>query len=176
MKTHSTSGYYSFLGSSFNELINWKYFNFICLFSILFFHQGISQVNQFGIPFSHEQLLASDSNSLPSEFNSNQKHTYVYKEAQFNSQQYDSFESYIAAKVKFPRKGSESGQFGLLKADFIIHADGSMGRIEFLESPGQAFEQEVRRVLLEMPQWTPALYGSEGIESTYKLRVRFTLH
>jgi TonB family protein len=63
---------------------------------------------------------------------------------------------FLAENVHYPESMYESGISGRVGASFIVEQDGTLSDIQITQSMGDAFDEEVIRVLGKMPRWTPA--------------------
>ena len=79
------------------------------------------------------------------------------------------FRSWVAQEFKIPAIAAENGIQGKVVVQFVIEKDGRLSSIEFLQSPDRVYEDEVRRVLMKSPKWTP------GRQRDAVVRVRYIL-
>lgn len=64
---------------------------------------------------------------------------------------------------------------GRVVVSFFVEADGSISGVKTVRSLAPAFDQEVERVVREMPHWLPAELGGEPIRTRYQLPIYFRL-
>ena len=93
-----------------------------------------------------------------------------------SSPEYTNVNEYIHSNMEFPEEAREIGLSGLVKVRFDINKDGSIGNVDFLESPDISFNEEVLRLLDKMPNWKPALSANSTVVSRYQLNINFSLH
>ena len=67
----------------------------------------------------------------------------------------NTFRAWFSGEFKIPAIAAENGIQGRVVMKFVIEKDGSIGGIEFLQSPDKVYEDEARRVLMKSPRWTP---------------------
>ncbi|MBO5758606.1 MAG: TonB family protein, partial [Rikenellaceae bacterium] len=79
------------------------------------------------------------------------------------------FRMWVAQEFKIPAIAAENGIQGKVVVQFVIEKDGRLSSIEFLQSPDRVYEDEVRRVLMKSPKWTP------GRQRDAVVRVRYIL-
>lgn len=91
------------------------------------------------------------------------------------SKKYKDINDYISKALVFPEEGIETGKSGMMKVQFQIMKDGSTSHIQFIESPGEAFEKNVIDALQNAPLWTPANRNSKPVQTTYQLHINFSL-
>lgn len=66
----------------------------------------------------------------------------------------DSLYHYLK-NTNYPKELYESGISGKVYARFVVELDGSLSNITIMRSIGQAFDDEVIRVIENMPKWVP---------------------
>lgn len=81
----------------------------------------------------------------------------------------NTFRMWVAQEFKIPAIAAENGIQGKVVVQFVIEKDGRLSSIEFLQSPDRVYEDEVRRVLMKSPKWTP------GRQRDAVVRVRYIL-
>ena len=151
----------------------------IILFSLCY-SSGFSQVNHFTEDLNADINYTAMMNemSIPELEESFTKVTDVKitKQPQFRgSLKYPTVNQYISSKVNFPEEARIAGREGLVKVQFEIYPNGSIGNIIFLETPDISFNREVETLLQEIPQWRPAYSGDVPVTSRYQLNINFSL-
>lgn len=91
------------------------------------------------------------------------------------TKKYKDVNDFIYSKIEFPEEAREMGLYGVVKVQFEIMADGSIGNLTFLESPDEVFNSEVEKILTSMPNWQPAYSGLVPVKSRYQLNINFSL-
>ena len=81
----------------------------------------------------------------------------------------NTFRMWVAQEFKIPAIAAENGIQGKVVVQFVIEKDGRLSNIDFLQSPDRVYEDEVRRVLMKSPKWTP------GRQRDAVVRVRYIL-
>jgi protein TonB len=81
----------------------------------------------------------------------------------------NTFRTWFGGEFKYPAIAAENGIQGRIVVRFVIEKDGRLSSIEFLQSPDRVYEDEVRRVLMKSPKWTP------GRQRDAVVRVRYIL-
>lgn len=76
---------------------------------------------------------------------------------------------YVDSTLVFP-EAELSRSSALVELKFYIMPDGRPDNIQIITSPSKAFSDEVRRVIMNGPAWTPA--SSEGIYNNSELEMR----
>ena len=85
----------------------------------------------------------------------------------------DALRKFLEKNLRTPQD-LETGQNVLVKIRFVVGFDGTLKSFETVEDGGDAFNDEVKRVLKKMPQWIPGKTKGENISVYYTLPVRFT--
>lgn len=83
--------------------------------------------------------------------------------------------TYIATHLKYPESAAESGRYGSLKVHFEIQANGEIGEVNILQSPGDMFDRAILDVFAEMPRWKPATERNQPVASGHILQLEFRL-
>lgn len=65
---------------------------------------------------------------------------------------YEDLMNYLCNNIRYPQDSVQ----GLVIAEFIIEKDGSISHVRILRSAGETMDNEVIRLLQEMPKWEPA--------------------
>lgn len=91
------------------------------------------------------------------------------------TRKYRNVNDFIYSKIEFPEEAREMGLYGVVKVQFDILTDGSIGNLTFIQSPDEVFNNEVKKILASMPKWQPAYSGSMPVESRYQLNINFSL-
>src|SRR5688572_7835994 len=67
----------------------------------------------------------------------------------------------------------EAGQKKSVVVRFSVGADGSISQFEIMQSGGEAFDNEVIRVLKKMPKWKPAVQNGHNVTVMFTQPVTF---
>lgn len=151
-------------------------------FFALWLSTGFSQVDS---NYNLDQVQESDpltamnsnfelANKADSDYNNVVAKITTYPEFMGNAN-YSDVNTYIYSNLAFPEEARITGRSGLVKVQFDIYIDGTIGNINIVESPDSSFNNEVLRLLKEMPNWKPALSGTNAVKSRYQLNINFSL-
>lgn len=80
------------------------------------------------------------------------------------------FRKYISQNLRYPAAALEAGIEAEVLVEFYVAPDGSLDRLQVLESPGYGLGEEAIRLLKEGPAWLPAT--REGTPMRYKTSVK----
>ena len=83
----------------------------------------------------------------------------------------NTFRAWFSGEFKIPAIAAENGIQGKVVMKFVIEKDGSVGGIEFLQSPDKVYENEARRVLMKSPKWTPGRQRDQLVRVFYILPI-----
>jgi protein TonB len=83
----------------------------------------------------------------------------------------NTFRTWFSGEFKIPAIAAENGIQGKVVMKFVIEKDGSVGGIEFLQSPDKVYEDEARRVLMKSPKWTPGRQRGQVVRVFYILPI-----
>lgn len=67
---------------------------------------------------------------------------------------------YIASNIVYPQRAKENGIEGVVRVEFTVNADGSVGAIKILRLVDPDLEAEAINLVKNMPKWIPADGGA----------------
>ncbi|MEZ4961023.1 MAG: M56 family metallopeptidase [Saprospiraceae bacterium] len=82
---------------------------------------------------------------------------------------------FIFGHLKYPKEAEEKGIEGMVVAKFIIEKDGTVSNPEIIRSIGGGCDEEVLRVVREMPKWTPGTQEGKPVAVEFTLPVKFKM-
>jgi antitoxin component YwqK of YwqJK toxin-antitoxin module len=88
---------------------------------------------------------------------------------------YREFEKYVVKNICYPELTKEAGVQGNVFASFTVLKDGSIGKIQIIQSPAVLFARETTRVFAAQPKWKPAKMNGKPMEYTLHYVVSFRL-
>ena len=88
----------------------------------------------------------------------------------------NTFRNWFSGEFEIPAIAAENGVQGKVVMKFVIEKDGSVGDIEFLQSPDKVYEDEARRVLMKSPKWTPGRQRGQLVRVYYILPIECRLN
>ncbi|MBD3636919.1 MAG: energy transducer TonB [Crocinitomicaceae bacterium] len=77
--------------------------------------------------------------------------------------------TWIQENIKYPQISIEMGEQGIVYVQFVVNKDGSIEQVKIMRGVSDALDDEAKRVVRNMPKWTP------GEQAGKKVRVRYTL-
>jgi TonB family protein len=81
----------------------------------------------------------------------------------------------IFGNIKYPAEAREKGVEGMVVVKFVIEEDGSVTSPEIIKSVGSGCDEEVLRVIGEMPKWVPGKKDGKPVAVSFSLPVKFKL-
>ena len=80
---------------------------------------------------------------------------------------------YLSENMRYPQSCYEAAD-GRVILQFIIDADGSVRNVEVKQSLDKDYyDNELVRVVMEMPRWTPGRLNGKNVSTWYMLPVQF---
>ncbi len=119
--------------------------------------------------FTEEEIVVEEIEVAPEEIVEEAAFIKVEVMPSFMGGDLNTFRMWVAQEFKIPAIAAENGIQGKVVVQFVIEKDGRLSSIEFLQSPDRVYEDEVRRVLMKSPKWTP------GRQRDAVVRVRYIL-
>ncbi len=83
------------------------------------------------------------------------------------------FMRFLSKNLQVPEGSLEAGQKVKLFVRFVVGKDGQLSDMEFLQTTGEVFEQEVIRVMRKMPKWKPGSQNGEKVSVYFTLPIIF---
>ncbi|HUX97838.1 MAG TPA: energy transducer TonB [Bacteroidales bacterium] len=83
----------------------------------------------------------------------------------------DSFNIYIEKNIRQIRNNNKTELVVIIS--FVVNPDSSLTNIKILESPGQAYSREAKRLLKEGPSWIPATENGQPVEEEHSVNIIF---
>lgn len=82
---------------------------------------------------------------------------------------------YLADNIRYPVIAQEKNLQGLVSAAFAIDKRGKVSFVEITKSIDVSLDSEVKRLIVQMPNWTPANIKGEPIDTQKTIDVVFRL-
>jgi hypothetical protein len=83
--------------------------------------------------------------------------------------------NYFNAELIYPVAALKDSIQGVLTVSFTINKDGLPENLQYTNSLGEAFEEETKRLILNMPAWKPATLNDEPVSSRLSLPLTFQI-
>jgi len=82
---------------------------------------------------------------------------------------------YIYTNITYPAAARDAGVQGMVVVSFIVETDGRITNAKILRSLGYETDEEVIRLVENMPNWTPGMHEGSLARVKFNLPVRFKL-
>ena len=87
----------------------------------------------------------------------------------------DSLYKYLGKNIKYPTKATKAGIQGRIFVSFTVNEDGGIQNPRITKGLGYGLDEEVLRVLLNMPAWKPARQMNRAVSADHELSINFYL-
>jgi|AntAceMinimDraft_11_1070367.scaffolds.fasta_scaffold71901_2 protein TonB len=82
---------------------------------------------------------------------------------------------YIGQNLVYPKTAQRDNIQGKIFVKFVVTKDGDIGQIETLKGIGYGCEEEVARILANMPTWKPGEQDGEKVNVYFTMPIAFRL-
>ncbi len=82
--------------------------------------------------------------------------------------------NYIASYLQYPELAVENGVEGTVIVAFVVEKDGRLNDIKIEKSLGYGCDEEVIKVITNMPKWIPGKVNGKNVRSRMRLPVVFS--
>jgi TonB family protein len=82
---------------------------------------------------------------------------------------------YLADQIKYPPEASKNNVMGKVFISFSINEEGKVRKPQIVKGLAGGIDEEVLRVILNMPPWTPAMQNGKGVTKDFSLAIVFSL-
>lgn len=82
---------------------------------------------------------------------------------------------YFNTELLYPSVAVKDSIQGVLTVSFTINREGLPENLQFINSLGEAFEEEAKRLILNMPSWKPATLNNEPVPSRLSIPLTFQI-
>ncbi len=83
--------------------------------------------------------------------------------------------NFVYTNIIYPEQARDADVQGTVVVRFVVSADGSITKPEVLRSIGGGCDEEVLRIVGEMPNWIPGKNDGKAVAVQYNLPVKFKL-
>ncbi|HTO16834.1 MAG TPA: energy transducer TonB [Edaphocola sp.] len=90
--------------------------------------------------------------------------------------EYD-WSAYLSKNLKYPRAALGKGIQGKVIVRFIVEIDGTLSNPEIIQNKdiGHGIPEEVIRIILEAPKWTPGRQNGQNVRSYMNIPLTFKM-
>jgi Ca-activated chloride channel homolog len=84
-------------------------------------------------------------------------------------------ENYLKINLKYPEAAKNAGIKGTVFVTFVVERDGTLSDIRVLRGIGSGCDEEVIRLVKNMPKWKPGKQRGKAVKVRMNLPVEFTI-
>lgn len=84
-------------------------------------------------------------------------------------------QKFIQNEVVYPKSARKKKLTGKVYLSFIIELDGTLTNIKVIKGATPTLDNEAKRIVGNMPKWTPAVYNQQVVRSRCYLPITFVL-
>jgi TonB family protein len=88
---------------------------------------------------------------------------------------YEALYAYLSSNLSYPQQAMRDSLRGAVTVTFIISTEGKPENIHVKKDIGEAFSQDVIRVIHDMPRWKPATLNGKAVPSRITLPLTFQI-
>ena len=82
---------------------------------------------------------------------------------------------FLGKNIRYPEVAHKAGVQGRVIATFVVMKDGSISNVKIVKSVSPELDEEARRVLSAMPNWTPGMQSGKAVNVKYAVPITFRL-
>jgi TonB family protein len=82
---------------------------------------------------------------------------------------------FLRENIKYPKMAIKNNIQGTVYASFVVEKDGSISTIKILKGIGGGCDEEVIRLLKQMPKWEPGKQRGKAIRAQYNMPIKFVI-
>ena len=82
---------------------------------------------------------------------------------------------FLSNNLNYPSAAREAGQEGRVIVKFVVNEDGTITGVQIVRGFGYGSEEEAKRVVSKMPNWTPGKQNGKAVKVEFSLPIRFKL-
>lgn len=82
---------------------------------------------------------------------------------------------WMSENINYPESAANNGIQGRVYCSFTVEKDGSISNVQVIRSVDPALDEEAKRVLMNMPKFTPGRYKGKVVRVKYSVPVSFIL-
>ena len=83
--------------------------------------------------------------------------------------------AYMTENLKYPAEAKSANVEGTTRAKFVVGIDGSISDVAVVDGLGHGCDEEVVRLISQMPNWSPGVQDGKAVKVEMELPVTFKL-
>ncbi len=88
----------------------------------------------------------------------------------------DSLVQYLVKNITYPQQSKDQGVEGKVVVEFVVEKDGSIQDVSVKKGLDPLCDKEAKRVIANMPNWTPGLKDGKAVRVSFALPINFALN
>ncbi|MCB0430188.1 MAG: energy transducer TonB [Flavobacteriales bacterium] len=80
---------------------------------------------------------------------------------------------YLANTIQLPEAGAPGSGGGTVVTKFVIDEKGKVGQVTIVQGVNEFYDKEAKRVISQMPRWTPAMKDGKPVLMEFTLPISF---
>lgn len=119
---------------------------------------------------SHEETI-----EVIAEDREDEVFTFVETMPEFPGGGQAAFLKYLSKNIKYPAMAKDAGVEGVVYVKFVIEINGSIGEITVIRGVSGSLDKEAKRVIQDMPAWSPGVQNGRKVRVSFTVPIRFRL-
>jgi TonB family protein len=95
--------------------------------------------------------------------------------ARFKNGDLEKYRNYVQKELVYPRQAIEGGIKGTVYVSFCVNSKGKVVDVRVIESPSHYLSKAVTDVVIDSPDWTPAMQEGRNVKQQFAMPVIFQL-
>jgi TonB family protein len=83
--------------------------------------------------------------------------------------------AYLMQNIHYPQKAIDKNIEGKVYVKFVVNEDGSISDVTIIKGIGGGCDEEAKRVVMAMPNWSPGMQNGKKVKVMFTLPVLFKL-
>lgn len=96
--------------------------------------------------------------------------------ARFINGSLEKYRKYVQQELVYPRKAIEEGIKGTVYISFCVNSKGQVVDVRVIESPSSYLSKAVTDVVIDSPDWTPAMQEGRKVKQQFWMPIIFQMH
>lgn len=152
---------------------------FALVASMFSFHSLSAQENKplFALTEKNEAALFANPDNAQPAVNENSDHPAFHFDYSAGQQtaRFDNLEAYVAAYLNYPAQAEANYIEGTVKVLAVISPEGKVLKADVVESLGYGCDEAALKMVINMPNWTPAMNYGIPVKGKRMLEIDFRL-
>jgi TonB family protein len=116
-----------------------------------------------------------NSKLTPSETKENSSESDIFEIVEEMPKFQENLNSYISKNTRYPEEAKKQNIGGIVHVKFTIEKDGSISNIKIIKGVDPLLDEEVIRVIENMPKWKPGKHNGKAVRVNFTMPITFKL-